>query len=70
MRAAGQFAQPGDDADGPVIDTAPGCVSPRRGARTEYARTMIYRWLVRKQAAAVWRRWSKQRFDETRLSRA
>ena len=29
---------------------------------------MIYRWLVRKQAAAGWQRLSEQRFDETPLA--
>jgi hypothetical protein len=29
---------------------------------------MIYRWLVRKQAAAGWHRLSEQRFDETPLA--
>ncbi|OBG31373.1 hypothetical protein A5671_10005 [Mycolicibacter heraklionensis] len=36
--------------------------------RAEYARTMIYRWLVRRQAAAGWQRLSEQRFDETPLA--
>jgi hypothetical protein len=44
------------------------CGSRLAGTQAEYAGTMIYRWLVRKQAAAGWQRLSEQRFDETPLA--